>query len=382
MTSKRNTGLPKITKHPDGTRYWVRLELGYVDGKRKRKAVYGKTVKEVAEKAAKLMAQRDSGINIAPERLTVEQFFSRWLDDAITPRVRPTTLHTYRTFCRLHIYPHLGRILLGKLTAQHIQRLLRTLQQQGLSHATVRQIYGVVRAGLTTAAQWECVPRNVATLVTPPRPVPYHARVLTTEQAHRLLDAVVGHRLEALYRVALSLGLRHGELLGLRWQDVDLDAGTLRVAMTLLEVRGGLVLAEPKTPRSHRTLPLSPLLTATLRQHRARQLAERMRLGPAWHDHGMVFASETGTPIRPRNMRRAFRSLLLHAGLPHVRIHDLRHSCATFLALQRVPPRIAMDILGHSNITTTLAIYTHVLEGSTVDAVLQMDALFAAREAG
>jgi integrase len=226
------------------------------------------------------------------------------------------------------------------------------------------------------------VQRNVAMIVDAPPVEQYQATVLTPEQAQQLLHAVRGHRLEALYLVELSLGLRKGELLGLRWHDVDLKAGTLHITHQLQVIENKPVLVAPKTKRSRRTIPLSASLVAALRQHHARQLRERMALGTAWHDHDLVFASEVGTAILPSNFTRSFHRLLKRAGMERMRVHDLRHSCATFLALQGVEPRTAMEILGHSTITITLQLYTHALEQAKRMAVTKMDTLLDAHAVG
>jgi integrase len=170
--------------------------------------------------------------------------------------------------------------------------------------------------------------------------------------------------------------------LGLRWQDVDLDAGTLRVAVALQNISGKLVLVKPKTAKSQRTLPLPPSLITALRQHKARLLQEQLLAGTRWKDHGLVFPTSVGTPISPRNLYRSFQALLDRAEVPRMRFHDLRHSCATLLAVQGVPPRVAMEILGHSNIHTTMQIYTHVLDDGKRDALTALDRLFGIAEVG
>jgi integrase len=220
------------------------------------------------------------------------------------------------------------------------------------------------------------VPRNVATLVDAPKVEAYEPTLLTPAQAQQFLDAATSDRLEALYHVALSLGLREGETLGLRWQDVGLDAGTLRVAVALQPIHGKLVFVKPKTAKSQRTLPLPPPFVSILHQHKAWQLEERLLAGSSWREHDLVFPSRVGTPIHPSNLLRSFAALLKRAGLPRMRFHDLRHSCATFLALQGVPPHVAMEILGHSNIHTTLSIYTHVLDDSKREALNALGQLF------
>lgn len=204
----------------------------------------------------------------------------------------------------------------------------------------------------------------------------YQIAPLNPEQGRALPNAVQGHRLEGPYRVALPLGLRLGEALGLRWEDVDPDAGTLRVAVALQRRKGSKELVEPKTHQSRRPLPLPSVLLAALKVHRMRQLEERFAAGPAWKDHGLVVPSTVGTAIEPRNLTRHFKSVLQAAGLPDIRFHDLRHTVASLLVAQGVHPRVVMEILGHSQISLTMNIYAHVLPEAQRAAVATMDALF------
>lgn len=324
-----------------------------------------------------LQVQRQQGVNLALGRQTMAQFLDRWLSDVVASRARVTTHRTYANVIRLRIAPFIGQIQLTRLTAQHVQNMLRALDLSGLSPVTVQRTRDVLRNALNQAVKWDLVPRNVAMLVDPPKVEPRQIRVLSSSEAQRFLAAVQGDRLEALYRVALALGLRQGEALGLRWQDIDLDAGTLRVVMSAVRPGGGgkVIMARPKTAKSQRTLPLAPSLITALRQHRVGQAEERLLAGSRWQDHGLVFPSKVGTPLHATNVVHAFHALLEEAGLPRLRFHDLRHSCAPLLAAQGVPARVAMEILGHSNIQTTLNLYTHVLDESKRHAVTLLDAL-------
>lgn len=188
-----------------------------------------------------------------------------------------------------------------------------------------------------------------------------------------------GDRLEALWVLTVTLGLRQGELLALRWQDCDLDAGTLRVTGTLQRVAGALQRGEPKTPRSRRVLNLPALARGALRRHRARQAAERLQAGPCWQEQDLVFTTVVGTPLDARNVRRAFKQHLRRAGLPAgVRFHDLRHTAATLLLAQGVHPRAVTETLGHSQIGLTLDTYSHVLPALRQEVAAQMDAILGA----
>jgi integrase len=241
----------------------------------------------------------------------------------------------------------------------------------------------VLRKALNQALRWQSVARNVATLVDAPRTSDFSIQPLDVAQAQRLLDAVAGHRLEVLYRLALSLGLRRGEICGLRWEDIDFTQMSLRVAGALQRINGKLEWAAPKTASSVRSVALPPTLLSALRQHAERQAAEREALGAEWQECGLVFVSERGTPLEPRNVVRHFKAALKQAGLPEqTRFHDLRHSCATLLIAQGVHPRVIMEILGHSQISTTMNTYAHVLPATQREAAAKIDALFPEPDGG
>jgi integrase len=227
---------------------------------------------------------------------------------------------------------------------------------------TTQYARAVLQRALNRAVKWDLVTRNVVLATDPPTSRPRTIMPLTEEEARRLLIAVAGHRLEALYRLALSLGLRRGEVLGLRWADIDFETTTLRVTGTLQRVAGELQRSLPKTKAGTRALLLPPVLVALLIDHQQRQAAERQEMGDHWEDHQLVFPTERGTPMEPSNLNRHFKAALKRAELPHTtRFHDLRHSCATFLIAQGVHPRVVMEILGHSQISLTMNTYGHVL---------------------
>ena len=197
---------------------------------------------------------------------------------------------------------------------------------------------------------------------------------LTPEQVKTLLEAARGDRLEALYVLAVHTGLRQGELLGLRWEDVDLDEGTLHVRRTLTSAKGGPVLSAPKTKGSKRSVKLSESAIDALRSHLQRQLEEIDRVGSLWRENGLIFASETGEPLDRRSVtNHRFKPLLKRAGLPQIRFHDLRHTCATLLLGRNVNPKIVSEMLGHANIAITLDTYSHVLPNMQDHAVKAME---------
>lgn len=241
-----------------------------------------------------------------------------------------------------------------------VRRLLAARREQ-VKPATLVKIHGVLRAALAEAERMELVSRNVAKAVRPPTLASPGRRALTVAEARHFLVVVADDRLEALFVLALVMGLRRGEVLGLTWNDVDLDARTLHVRRSVQRVGGRLRLVEPKTHSSRRPVPMPATAVDVLTRHRERQAKERVAAGEVWQDNGLVFASTVGTLLEPRNVSRRFNQLRDRAGLPWLRLHDLRHGCATFLLAAGVEPRTVMEILGHATIRMTMETYGHVL---------------------
>lgn len=357
---------------------WVgRISLGYdtVSGKRKQRTFYGKTHDEVRRKLTNAMAGNDRGLNVAPQAQTVETYLRTWLESVAKPRVRPKTYRSYEQIIRNHLIPGIGRHRLERLTPQIVQVFLNEKAKAGMS---VEHLRRVLRAALSEAVKWDEVPRNVASLVSVPKKPKSEMSYLDPEQARRFLKAVQGHRLEALFTVALAVGLRLGEALGLRWEDVDLEAGTLRVRAQLQRMGGKIEFVEPKSDRSRRSIKLPGFAVDALLQHRGRQATERLANADVWKDYGLVFTSSVGTPAEERNIRRSLDTILVSHDLPRLRFHDLRHSCATLLLSQGVDVRTIMEILGHSQISLTMNTYSHVVPALKEEAAAKMDAVFRA----
>jgi integrase len=375
--SRRGQNEGTISKRADG-RWMARLHLGYdTAGRRQRQTFYGTTRKEVQEKLVAARHAQQQGLPVRTDRQTVAQFLVQWVEESARPAVRPRTYASYRQVLRLYLLPALGRYPLSKLAPEHVQALLNRLVAQGLSPRTAQYTQAVLRKALNQAVKWGKVPRNVATLIDPPRVERHDIQVLNACEARRLLDAAAGDRLEALYAVAVALGLRQSEILGLRWCDVDLDRGTLTVSKQLQRLDGRWQLVEPKTRQSRRTITLPQVTLTQLRAHRARQGQERLAAGLRWQHWDLVFPSSIGTPLEPRNLVTRFKALLQRAGLPDLRFHDLRHSCASLLIAQGVSPRVVMETLGHSQIGLTMNTYAHVLPEVQRQAATAMDALFS-----
>src|ERR671920_952935 len=306
---------------------------------------------------------RDGGLVFDAENLQLGEYLERWLVDSVRDTVRPTTFERYEQLVRLHIRPVLGKVKLKNLTPAHVRGLYREQLDAGLSPRSVQYVHVTLHKALKQAGRDGLIPRNATEAVKPPQVRRKEIRPLTPEQVKVLLDAASGDRLEALYTLAVHTGLRQGELLGLKWEDVDLESGSLHVKRTLTTARGGPRLAAPKTKGSRRRVSLTRGAVDALRAHLARQLDEIDRAGPLWQENGLVFASVTGTPLDRHDLTsRQFKPLLERAGLPRkTRFHDLRHTCATLLLTKNVNPKVVSEMLGHSNIAITLDTYSHVL---------------------
>jgi integrase len=363
MTGRRRAhGEGAVFQRASDGRWVGRVDVGYAGGKRKRVTVYGRTEREVLAKLRDVNKAKERGQDFTARARTVAEWLTEWLDDIkATDDTRPQTLRWYRWLVRDHIVPHIGGIRLDRLTPADVRHLISALAKGGAGNVTVRQAHALVRNALGDAERLELVPRNVARAVRPPAPSRQRRRALTQKEARTLLDHAADHRLYALLVLAVTTGLRRGELLALRWSDLDFRRGTARVERTLLRLDGRLVFGEPKSEASTRTVPVPPLALDVLRKHKIYQAGEREAAGEGWWELDLVFPSRVGTPMEPTNVNRWFRDLRVKAGLPWVRIHDLRHACATFMLAAGADLRTIMETLGHSQISITADLYAHVL---------------------
>jgi integrase len=345
-----------------------------------RKVVYGRTHNEVRRRLTEIVHSKDSGTFSDAKGLTVGAFLDQWMAEVVQPSVRPWTYKGYEVHVRLHIKPVLGRLPLDALAPRHVQALLNQKLAEGLSPKTVRYIRGTFRTALKQATRWGLIGRNPIDAVDGPKVERYEIQPFTPEEARQFLSAIRGDRLEALYSVALTMGLRQGEALGLRWQDVDLALGYLHIRKQLQRFDGEFRLVEPKTPRSRRMLALPNSIVRDLREHKDHQRNERQIIGDRWQDSDLVFTTDRGRPLDGTVVSHHFHRVLDRAGLPQRRFHDLRHSCATLLLVQGVSPRVVMDVLGHSQIALTMNTYTHVIPELRREAADRMEALIGDRE--
>lgn len=365
------TGEGTVVRRADGR--WVGVfDLGYLGGKRLRKSYYGKTEAEAAAKLREGQRRFRSGLDMSRGGLTVAAFLSEWLA-TVGATLRPTTYSSYEMVVRTRLMPKLGSLRLTELRAVAIDRLLRDLSARGLSSRTVQYTRAVLRSALTHALRRHLVERNEAALASPPRLVQQEIQPLSPDEIKSLLAQVRHDRLNALYVLALATGMREGELLGLRWRDVELAHGRLRVRHSLARIDGRLVLTEPKTTRSKRTIVLAGVAQEALRARRRLQLEERLRAGAEWVDMDYVFATTLGKPLDGVNVLHAFQRHLARAGVPRRRFHDLRHSAATLLLVEGASPVQVMHLLGHSSISLTLGTYSHIVPHLEDDTASKMD---------
>ena len=308
------------------------------------------------------------------ERLTLGAYLERWLEDVVKPGVRPRTYGSYRELARLYVLPMLGGVPLRTLQPAQLQHLYGALLARGLAPKTVRNVHGVLHRALAQAVDWGLAARNVAAVVQAPKVEHPEAAALGPEEVARLLAAARDTRWAALLTVAVATGLRQGELLGLRWADLDLDAGVLHVRRQLGRDK---TFAPPKTSRGRRRVELPELAIEALRAHRRHQDEERGGHGPAYEEQDLVFCTHPGRPLGWRNVTRAFKGLLRQARLPDMPFHALRHTTASLLFLQRVHPKVVQEQLGHSRIGITLDLYSHLFPSLGKEAANRLDDLLA-----
>jgi integrase len=379
MAGKRGNGEGNIRQRANGT-WEARTLLGG-----ESRSVYGKTRQEVARKLAALIRDHDKGLPIVPERQTVGAFLAGWIEDA-RPQLRPSSYRRYGDHVRVHLIPGLGKLTLSKLSAQHVQAFYTRKLAEGLSSTTVHHIHGTLHRALEDAERMGLVQRNVSEQVRAPRRSTAEMQTLTEEQANRFLEAAEGDRFHAVYVLALTTGMREGELLGLRWRDLDLDgdAPSLQVRMAVQEADKGYVVAEPKTAYSRRRIALTSMAVDALRAHHVWQAEERLALGAAWDASlDLVFPNAIGGIMIPHNLaKRGFKRLLQRAGLSdELHFHCLRHTAATMLLSRGVHPKVVSEMLGHADISITLRVYAHVTPTMQQAAVDVMERVFGRRGA-
>ena len=377
MARKRGNGEGSIYQRSDGR--WCTQITVYVGGKRKRPTLYGKTRKEVADKLTRALTDRDSGLSFDAENLKLGDYLHRWLEDSKKASVKPVTYQGYERMVRNHLVPTLGRIKLKALTPMHLRGLYREKTDAALSARTVGYVHATIHNALKQAVDDALLTRNVADAVKPPQVRSEEIEPLSPYQVKTLFETVRGDRLEALYVVAVTAGPRQGELLGLKWEDIDLDRSLLQVRRTLSRTKGGdTIFSSPRTVKGSRSVKLTANATQALKMHREHQLQEREALVGLWQEHDLVFPTRLGTPMSRHNLvNRSFKPLLRRAGLPDIRFHDLRHTCATLMLAVGTNPKVVQETLGHANVSVTLDIYSHLLPNMQDQAAEKINELLS-----
>lgn len=368
---------------PRGKNTWaIKYEIGRdpKTGKRRSKWVTVHGAKRDAQRELRrILHEIDNNQHIEPSCMTLAEYLETWLADYARNRVSAKTFERYTEIARKHLIPALGGHQLVKLTPLHIQSYHgdalaegRIGSKGGLSAQTVLHHHRLLSQALKRAVRLQLLVRNPCDAVDPPRPARREIKILDHPETARLLKKTEGRRLYVPILLAVATGMRRGEILALRWQDVDLDGATLSVCRTLEETRDGLNFKMPKTARSRRTITLPSFAVDALRRHRARQAEEKLLAGPAYDDHGLICARADGSPTKPDDMSRDFRRMAIRLGFG-ISFHGLRHTHLSHLLAAGVHPKVASERAGHASVGITLDTYSHVMPGLQEDAARKVD---------
>lgn len=364
MPKRRGNGEGTIGLRADG-RWGASL---MIEGRRIQ--VYGKTRKEAQGKleAAKVMAAQ--GLRVEAQRWKVEDLLRFWLKEVATPNTRASSVAAYTSRINHHLLPTIGKVPLLKLTPQHVIKMQNDLMRQGKTAQTVKMARAILCMALKQAMAWQLVSRNVATLVAAPAVESVEHYTPTMQEIGQLIAATENTWENAFIRTAALMGLRSCELRALRWSDIDVEKNILDVRAALgHQPNGPPVFLPVKTTSSRRSLPMPGVLVRVLRLHRAEQLRYRMEHADSWHHYDLVFPTQDGVSMSAIVVLRIFRNICTRAGLPRMRLHDLRHANATMHSERGTPMRATMELMGHSNIQVTQQVYTHAHERGKRDAV-------------
>lgn len=342
----------------------ISLDIGQgSEGNRKRRTLYGKTKKEVQVKLARLKSDSLLGISLEPQNIKIHDFLERYLRDVARPAITPKTYIGYEGTVRNHINPYIGGLKLTKITPLQIQALYTQLEDDGRSPHIRRQVNAFLHQAFKKAEEWQIIIRNPCSAVVKPKVSKAKMRILTPEQVNAFLTVAREHRLYALFVLAVTTGMRQGELFGLEWWHIDFKSWSISVQQSIQEVKGELIVGEPKTSSSKRSISISEVDVAALKEHRKRLLAEG-NIGSQF-----LFCDTIGGPLRRSNfIRKSFKPLLKKADVPDIRFHDLRHTSASLLIGQGINAKVIQERLGHSSITVTMDTYGHLLPNLQAEA--------------
>ncbi len=371
MAKNRGHGEGSIYKRKDGL--WV----GQVTIQGQLLYKYARKKGDVQDWVLEMRNQIQSGLTLASTKITVGDFLKEWLS-IHEVSIRPRTFFQYTQVVNEYLIPSIGKIKLRDLRSDQIQLLYTTKLKEGKSQRTVLLIHAILHGALKQALRLGLIDRNPAEAVIRPKYRRKEMTALTGVEARILLETVKGSRLEGLFWLAITTGLREGEILGLKWSDLNWETQRLNVQRQLNRLAGkGLVFSEPKSEAGKRMVVLPAVTVTKLQVHRVVQGYERLFAGSNWQENDLIFPSILGTPLDPRNLYRDFKAVLRQAGLPDIRFHDLRHTAASLLLQQGVHPKVVQELLGHSDIALTLNTYSHVLPGIQEKAAQSLDDLLS-----
>ena len=353
-------------------------------GRRKQDSETMRGTRKEAERVLReRLTQAENGGFVVKSKETVAEFLARWLDIYAATNTEVRTQMGYKAHIRRYIVPEIGRVKLQALKPQHIQAIYVSMLSRGLSARTVHHVHTLLKQTLSHAMKWGLLIRNPADATDPPRPENNELEMWDVSTLQTFLTSADKSRYANIYHLAVLTGLRRSELLGLRWDAIDVDNRRLMVIRKLQRITGmGLLEGQPKTARSKRSIALSPVAVTLLHEVRAQQLERRLALGPVWQEMGYVFTQNDGTPIDPDRVSRDFARVIREAGLPHLTVKGLRHAHASVLLSSGIHPKIVSERLGHSNIAITMDIYSHVLPGLQENAALAFDRTLAMADQG
>lgn len=375
----RGNGEGTIVKRKDG-RWMANITVGFDEnGEQKRRSFYGKTREEAATKMTKALGELMSGTYIDPNRVSVGQWLDTWLEQYVKPSLRPKTFQSYEGACRLHLKPRIGGTALRTLQPAQVQRLVNDMVTAGKSARTAGLAQTVLHAALKQAVANGLVHRNAAEGARKPKGTARRIRVLTIEEQHSFVAAAADDRFGPMIVTLLGTGMRLGEAVALRWENVDLTEKVLRVVESASRVtqkgtKSRITIQAPKTSAGVRSIPLPAIVITALVQRRKQQAAERLKVGSVWVDSGLVFTTALGGILEPRGVERKAALLAKKAGIEHVNVHALRHTCATRLIEAGIPLKVVQEMLGHTSIAITGDIYVHVLPDLKQSAAAALDA--------
>ncbi len=378
MAEKKRRG------HNEGSIYYVperdRWVVEVSTGPGRRKKFYCRTKQEAVKKKNEVLRELEKGTLADGPQRKLKDYLEDWIENVHRDNIRISTYVKYKKLIR-YIVADLGEVWLQKLTPEQVQRFYAKKRQDGLSSKTIHEIHGVLHLALKHAVRWNYVSRNVCDLIDSPRVVSRKGTPLTVEQAKKFLESIRGHRLELIVLTAIVTGMRRGEILALRWSDIDLERHVLSVLRTVDYIYPfGYVENEPKTKSGRRLIELPEFYITLLKQHKVKQTEQRLKVGEKWENRDLVFPGLTGGYMSPAHLDDDFAKLVQKAGLPPMPFHDLRHSAATILIGMGINPKVIQELLGHSDISITLGIYGHLFPTMQQEVVEKWQGVFGEKD--